>query len=259
MGMAGLLTVVSLVSVVLARTSSLASLQADASAPESQDEQIHNAPAHRTVAPSTFAALNHPDIDEHHRDLMEHALNELPSGCRWALKNVYVRSDNSVERAVGGSSTIIINGNMDDEEFVSVFIHEFGHITDLGCIRGHSAKPSAFRDGPAIIPVDDPSTGFYRISWQNERVQRTGSTPQDFVSGYASWDAFEDFGETYAYYVLHRDEFQKRAKTNVVLAAKLAWMEAHVFAGYEATATSAQAWDGSVPWDVTLLPYEWGV
>jgi len=252
----GFAVMASLAFVIHLRTHSVARALANASALLG-DEQVHEAPRQST-ARSTFAALNHPDIRPEHRQLIDETLRALPSGCRWALKNFYVRYDGSVSRALGGSESIILNGNVSDNELRALFIHEFGHITALGCFVGDpQSGPSGFRDGKRIIDADNPGVEFYQISWTSENVQRRGTRTKDFVSGYAAWDIHEDFAETFAYRALHHEAFIERAKTNDALRKKLAWMDTHVFTDDTPMATGLAPWTGKIPWDVTLLPYDW--
>ncbi|TSC97509.1 MAG: Uncharacterized protein Greene101449_1183 [Candidatus Peregrinibacteria bacterium Greene1014_49] len=148
--------------------------------------------------------------------------------------------------------------NIDDQEFRSLFVHEFGHVLDLGCFQGNpSTGESVFKDGGDIMWNDDPSLVFYRISWQLSNVQKEGMKPEDFVTGYASWDAFEDIAESLTYYVFQRSAFIKRAETNAKIAMKLAWIETYVFPGGETIAEGQHLWNGEVPWDSTKLPYTW--
>jgi len=205
-----------------------------------------------------LAVVNQLDIKPHHRELANEVLRALPSQCLPFLKRFYVRYDNPENRGLAGSNSIIIDGSVPDDEFKALLIHEFGHITDLGCIDGTmSAGQSSFRDGSEAVYKDDASLSFYQISWVNGSTKKRDMSQQDFVSGYASWDPFEDFAETYVYYVLQKDAFVDRASTNTTLAAKLQWMERHAFRGGISVAQGAQQWNGAVPWDVTKLSYKW--
>lgn len=153
---------------------------------------------------------------------------------------------------------MVLAGHVPDSEFRALFIHEFGHITDLGCLEGRkSSGPSGFQDGDEIIFRDDPSVSFYHISWVDEFTQKKEARPEDFVSGYARKDAFEDFAESYAYYVLQRAAFEERAKENRAVAMKLTFLKTHIFRSHLYIAEGHHVWDGNtIPWDVTKLPYE---
>lgn len=189
--------------------------------------------------------------------LLNATLHALPRQCQQHLKNLYVRYDQPEQRGLAGKETIILNGNVRDEELRALFLHEFGHITDLGCLTGtRKGRPSAFHDGIEPIVQDDPSTSFYRISWVQETTQRPGTSLGDFVSGYAAKDAFEDFAETFAYFILQPEAFRIRAMTHAALQKKWLWMEKYVLSKHLSLA-SGQPWNGLLPWDVTKIPYTW--
>lgn len=208
-------------------------------------------------APQTLLPVfNQKDIENKHKNIANEAMLEMPVQCRSILKNFHVRYNNPKDRGLGGKSTIILSGNVPDDEFRALFIHEFGHMMDLGCFNGTKVSgPSPFKDGREIIYKDDPSFDFYSISWLNENVKRGGMTEEDFVSGYASWDPFEDMAESFAYYVLQREAFVERAQTNPIIAQKLAWFQKYI-PGME-IASGKHTWTGNVPWDITKLPYAW--
>lgn len=228
-----------------------------AGAPEGTS--VHEAAPGQTWKPKTTPSpLRQSDIPPAKRELLADALQALPTRCQPVLKNIYVKTSKEVERGMAGAESMVLNGDIDDVQLRAVFIHEFGHITDLGCLTGNeSSGKSAFKDGSKPVYNDDPSVAFYAISWKNEKAKRSGVSKADFVSGYASWDPFEEFAETYAYYVLQYDAFVARAQKNDALRQKLAWMEANVFNGYERPAEGKASAKGGPPWDVTLLPYAW--
>ncbi len=202
--------------------------------------------------------IDQPDIAMNHRRIADETLRALPAECRPMLANFYVRYDGPSQRGLGGKKTIILSGDVPDSEFRALLIHEFAHITDLGCLVGNiQSGTSEFCDGSDEIWNDDPSVAFYRISWLTSDVARREARPEDFVSGYASWDPFEDLAESYAYYVLQREAFEERAKTNAALAQKLRWFETFVFRDPLNIATGLHQWNRKVPWDVTKLTYEW--
>jgi hypothetical protein len=51
----------------------------------------------------------------------------------------------------------------------------------------------------------------------------------DFVSGYAMTNQYEDFAETYAYYILHNRDFFFRAQSSSILREKYDFFETYVF------------------------------
>ncbi len=209
------------------------------------------------------AALDHDDIPDAYQSLWNDTLQSLPAACRGALEDVYVQFDRPHQRGLASGRAIILYAGFDladpaeRDEARALFVHEFGHITDLGCIQGRSPEPSGFVDGIQPVPADDPSVGFYSISWESSTKRRSDSRAADFVSGYAASDPFEDFAEAYAYFALQEPAFAARAAENPVMAQKYAWMKANVFVDGAPNALGLSTWKGIVPWDVTLLPYAW--
>ena len=202
-------------------------------------------------------AIDKPDIKIQHRLLADEVVKLMPKHCQNVLRNFYVRYEGMEGRGLGGKSTIILNGNVPDDEFRALFVHEWGHLWELGCLEGSSfAQGTRYKDGDYVMKADDPSVEFYRISWVTSNTQRKGTTDADFVSGYASWDMFEDLAESFAYYVLHRSEFELRARDNAVLAAKYAWLEKNL-PELPIISISDHKWNGTIPWDITRLPYRW--
>ncbi|MFH0769837.1 MAG: hypothetical protein V1926_00490 [Candidatus Peregrinibacteria bacterium] len=200
--------------------------------------------------------VNQPDITFEDKLLASEVLRALPGECLPFLKRFVVRYDRPNQRGLAGKSSIVIDGSVEENEFRSLLVHEFGHVTDLGCLTGTSAMgASAFRDGNEIIWNDDPSVSFYAISWKSAKEKHPEARAEDFVSGYSASDAFEDFAETYAFFLLQRESFVQRAQSNRALAMKLRWMEDHIPA--RTIASGSFRWRGDIPWDVTKLPYVW--
>lgn len=112
-----------------------------------------------------------------------------------------------------------------DPENAAVFTHELGHVVDIyGFPKDTNGK--------------DISDQFYQISWTNDRTKRQDSAIADFVSGYALSNQYEDFAESFAFYVLYNDEFATRAKKNAFLKAKYDFLRNQVFAGDKFVGTS---------------------
>ena len=218
------------------------------------------------VAPSApkrdravLPVVDQPEIVERHKVLASEVLGLLPKQCQAQLKHFYVRYDKPERRGLAGNNVIIIDGTMPDDEFRAVLIHEaLGHLFDVGCLMGNEdAGASAFLDGSLPIYNDDPSLAFYRISWTSSQKKRPNTNAQDFVSGYAETDPFEDLAESATYFLLHRRAFRERARKNVALATKYKWLEAFLPAASSVEANDTTAWKGIVPWDITKLPYAW--
>ena len=178
-----------------------------------------------------------PDLSSlnHCKSLVYRALQSLPSEDVSQLKNLTLSFDPSVRRGLGGGSTIILRcASVSDEELVGVLVHEMGHITDTGLLNGSAdVGESEFLDGSNPIYNNDPSLDFYRLDFISEKSLKVSASPQDFVSGYAMTDAFEDFAETYNYYVLHGDEFRILKAGNEILQKKYEFLKIRVFKGKE--------------------------
>lgn len=194
----------------------------------------------------------------HCKALVYRTLKSLPPEPVSHLKHLTLYFSNSGRRGLGGGNTIILRcQNVTDEELVGVLVHEVGHIMDTGVMEGNKAKRSGFMDGQKVVYEDDPSVAFYRLSWIDEDTRTLNSTAEDFVSGYAMSDPFEDFAETYAYYILHGNEFRVLAQHNEVLQKKYEFLKTTVFEGKEYDNGDEKDIDIETRhFDVTVLPYD---
>lgn len=137
-----------------------------------------------------------------------------------------------------------------------MFVHEMGHIVDTGLMEGHSsAGVSSYKDYRLAIFRDDPSIGFYTINWKNSNTTWKNGVVFDFVTEYASSDPFEDFAETYNFYLLHGSQFKYAAKFNQRLAQKYAYMRDRVFDGREYTNNDIKLDVSQRAYDSTVLPF----
>jgi len=178
------------------------------------------------------------------------------------VKNLTLYFNSNGRRGLGGGSTIILRcQNVTDAELVSVLVHELGHIKDTGVMQGDFwSGESEFQDGKNKIYNNDQSLEFYRISFDNEKSIKKASTDLDFVSGYAKTDPFEDFAETYNYYLLHGDNFRKLISNNSVLEKKYLFMKENIFDGKEFNFQSQADLSllSSRKYDSTLIGYDLG-
>jgi hypothetical protein len=209
-----------------------------------------------------LSVFNQPDILPKHQRIAHDALTKLPEQCWSTLKNFYVRYDNPKNRGLAGASIMILSGNVPDDEFRALFMHEIGHVFDLNqktaCLGGTvQSGESTFRDGNTPIYNDDPSVEFYKISWQDAETKKQNQAAANFVSGYAMTNIFEDFAESHTLFVLHNAEFRTMALGNYELALKYNFFIEHLYpdgikiAESEFTPTATQVWD------TTKLPYTW--
>jgi hypothetical protein len=200
-----------------------------------------------------LAVVTQKDIKDNHQKLADKVLRALPPQCRTYLKSFYVQYSGATRRGLGGKTTIILDGSVPDAEFAALLTHECGHVTHGNMLGTSGSSSSAFKDGNDIFYNDSPVAQFFAISWTTETVLKKEATKNDFVSGYAKSDAFEDFAESFAMYVLHRNAFKERAKTNTAIAAKLKWMETNMPLPENAIGVDGYTWNKEVPWDVTKL------
>lgn len=217
---------------------------------------VANVTAPKKATSTLLAVANQPSFTDEHRVLSDKVLRALPSHCRDHLENYYIVYRDAKQRGLGGKSTIIIDGSVPAEEFVGLLVHECAHVTHGNLSGTATSGMSVFKDGNQIFYNDSPMAAFFSISWMTESVLKAKAKSDDFVSGYAKSNAFEDFAETFAMYVLQRDAFVERAKTNTSIAAKLSWMETYLPVQEDVLGDGTYKAETKVPWDVTRLPFE---
>jgi len=109
--------------------------------------------------------------------------------------------------------------DLSDEEFLWVFIHELAHYLDL-----YFLEKKVFRDISDI---------FYNISWDNTKIVKKWLWLKDFVSGYAMTNKYEDFAESFVYYVLHNKDFLNKTKNSNILKEKYDFFWKYIFRNSE--------------------------
>ena len=207
-----------------------------------------------------FTAESKATVQEenHCKALVYRTLASLPGNAVNKLSTLTLYYSNEGRRGLGGGGAIILRcKNVTDQELVAVLTHEMGHITDGNTLTGTvSSGESSFKDGSMPIYLNDLSLAFYKISFTDDKTLKSDVSEQDFVSGYAMSDPFEDFAESYAYYVLHGKEFAALAKTNSSLGAKYNFLKYYVFKNKEFD-NGIELRDFSIRnYDVTLLRYD---
>jgi hypothetical protein len=75
----------------------------------------------------------------------------------------------------------------------------------------------------------DTSYYFYNISWESIKVLKPGLEQKDFVSGYAMTNKYEDFAESFTYYILHNDDFLEKSRQSALLRAKYDFFSKYLF------------------------------
>jgi hypothetical protein len=93
------------------------------------------------------------------------------------------------------------------------------------------------------------------LSWRDEETQKYLAERKDFVSGYAMTDPFEDFAESFNFYVLHGADFRAIANESTVLAKKYDFLKDKVFSGLEFE-SGRNTKDEKRVWDTTLVEFD---
>ena len=203
---------------------------------------------------------SNPEIEnseiENCKALLEKTLTTIPAKLTISLSEIKLFFSKRNPRGLSNSHLIELRcGSLNENEIVGVFVHELGHIIDLGKMKGTSSISSNFVDGRFKIPTDDPSVSFYRLSWQNEKKQKALAVREDFVSGYAMSDPFEDFAESFNFYVLHGKDFRAIKKESHTLAKKYEFLKNEVFEGIEFDSMRSTK-NGKRVWDSTLVEFD---
>lgn len=127
-------------------------------------------------------------------------------------------------------------------ESIKVFWHELGHVIDLQFLKEGTLS-------------SDPSELFYNISWIDYKTKKKGMALQDFVSGYAMTNKYEDFAESWTMFLFHNETFKARALKNPILQKKYDFFSEKVFKEREFEGTSFELKPlEAYFWDTTKLP-----
>ncbi len=110
---------------------------------------------------------------------------------------------------------------IENYELVSVFIHELAHYIDIYTLNNIN------------LTIKDPSYYFYDIAWDGTKTIKSLMTMKDFVSWYAMTNKYEDFAESFTYYILHNNDFQQKAKKSDILLKKYNFFWKHLFKNNE--------------------------
>ncbi|MFO0763707.1 MAG: hypothetical protein U0518_02495 [Candidatus Gracilibacteria bacterium] len=138
---------------------------------------------------------------------------------------------------INGSGIALSVANIGPSEVSALLIHEGAHHFDL----------TRFHDNPV-------RTKFSSISWQASDLRKTNAKLEDFVSGYALTNDYEDFAESLTMFVLFNEEFAQRAGTNEALKKKYLFLQDFVFGQGEFQGTNyASGSIESYNWDTTRI------
>jgi len=111
--------------------------------------------------------------------------------------------------------------NLDKTELFAVFTHELAHYIDIYNLDSFS------------LTEVDPSYKFYNIAWESTKVVKASLTQKDFVSWYSMTNKYEDFAESFAYYVLHNKDFYEKTKKSTILKQKYNFFWKYIFKNKE--------------------------
>ena len=194
---------------------------------------------------SDITIVFNPDYIELDATLLEHLKENINSSLfepKIIPLNLVIDGERKDPRGqVVGNKLILSSSVTDDSEMMKVLVHELGHIVDIFYLKKGV--------------LGDPSDIFYSIAWQDFNVKKKNMKIADFVSGYALSNKYEDFAESFAFYVFHNDEFVRRAQTDTFLRAKYDFFRKYVFDHDEFVGTSFEsARLASYNWDVTKIP-----
>ncbi|MEI7510707.1 MAG: hypothetical protein WCJ84_00955 [Candidatus Peregrinibacteria bacterium] len=206
-------------------------------------------------APKCFPKTTFPTEYPQVQKTIERVSRAIPCTLLTSLQTVSVFQDDEKRfpRALSGASLLKIREDaIADPRFSDVILHEMGHIVDLGGLVGDAESgESAFKDGSQAIYKNDISLLFYSISWTNEKTRKSEVTDFDFVGGYAASDPFEDFAESFLYYIRHGNEFRLLSAKNTLIQEKYNFFKNFVFEGKEFESGKTDVNTAERPWDIT--------
>lgn len=133
--------------------------------------------------------------------------------------------------------------NLPKEELLSVFIHELWHYFDVKYLE----KQVLF----------DLSDKFYNISWSDTKTIKNWSDKKDFVSWYAMTNKFEDFAESFNYYILFNDDFREKTAKSEKLQKKYDFFSKYIFRNDEFKKTNFRTFEKNLDyyWDTTKIKF----
>ncbi|MBP7819438.1 hypothetical protein KA036_01215 [Candidatus Gracilibacteria bacterium] len=140
------------------------------------------------------------------RNSIDAILRQMPSDLTEGLEQIIIHSEAQTRRGLATQSEIYLRCLDDKTELQAVFVHELAHIIELNWF-----SETELTDSP-----------FGKTTNRN-----------DYVSGYAMSDRFEDFAESFALYYLYGQTFRQQMQGNEQLEAKYNFVKYHVFAGAE--------------------------
>ncbi|QQS59689.1 hypothetical protein IPN35_02300 [Candidatus Peregrinibacteria bacterium] len=197
------------------------------------------------------------NLPKEQEQVFRSAAEFIPCSFLLGLESITTFDDMSRPRALSGATSLYIRSDLFSlPERKQVLIHELGHIVDLSGLKGVSgSEASLFRDGTHPVLLSDPSIRFYEISWKNEKKQKEGGGAEDFVTGYAATDPFEDFAESFLFYLEQGNAFREYAKKNAAIQKKYDFLKRTVFDDVEFLTGGIPTDLSSREWDATRVKF----
>lgn len=118
--------------------------------------------------------------------------------------------------------------DLSNKELFAVLVHEFWHYFDMDFFTKKI--------------LNDKSNDFYNISWEQTKVLKWWQSISDFVSGYAMTNKYEDFSESFIYYVIHNWDFLEKSKNSELLKLKYDFFSENLFTSWEFKNTNFTNW-----------------
>ena len=194
------------------------------------------------------------DLENEYVQLAQKTLQRLPNNHLVSLEKISINPfQESDSRGRANSAQMVLNAyGLSHQEFLSVFLHEIGHVVDLGVLTSEGFEPTSFQS----TKIGDLSLKFYSFSWAASLIPLESTLSSDFVSEYAQQSAYEDMAESYLFYFLHGKEFRTRTKTNPILDKKYAFLKEFVFKDKEYDFSQNAYKYPTTFFDTTLLPFD---
>lgn len=121
--------------------------------------------------------------------------------------------------------------DVENSELIAVFIHELAHFIDIYYLNNDNEENF------------DNSNYFYDIAWESTKTIKSDMKWLDFVSGYSMTNKYEDFAETFTYYVLHNSDFVKKSEDSDILKEKYNFFRKYLFINKEFELKKFWEWD----------------
>ncbi|PCI24231.1 hypothetical protein COB57_05260 [Candidatus Peregrinibacteria bacterium] len=163
------------------------------------------------------------ELPENVKKIIMEAMKKAPQAHQEKAERIMAEFGKDKNRGLASYRSIYLGVDAieTDQELSRVFLHELGHVVDLGYLTAHTKKEdSGFRDGKNIIYISDKSLDFYNLCWNNSTDSNNECDELDFVSQYAASDPFEDFAESYLLFLENNKTFLTMTEESNVLKAK---------------------------------------